>query len=52
MIHNKKCIICLSTLDGEQPIIEQIELTTRIQYTHWQEITHKWHWQDNFYAIQ
>jgi len=29
MIHNKKCIICLSTLDGEQPIIEQIGLTTR-----------------------
>lgn len=39
MIHNKKCIIFLSTLDGEQPIIEQIGLTTRIQCTHWQKMT-------------
>ncbi len=30
----KKCIICLSALDGEQPIIEQIGLR---QYTDWQQ---------------
>lgn len=33
----KKCVICLSALDEEQPIIEQIGLRAHIQYTDWQQ---------------